>query len=277
MSHITHHTNPHTYDRYLAFALELSKRAGTEMMRQYNPFGFPAKTKPDQSAITTVDTHLNHMVIESVLQMFPDHDILAEEGSSMRHKSEYVWVCDPLDGTRQFAMGTPNFAFSIALTHRGRPVVGVIFEPYTHKLFQAVIGKGASMNGKVIRVSKKNKLADSLCFFTSSIRSAYNILNLVPTLIANTKRVYNFACCTVESNLVAAGHAEAVIYANDCAHDFAAVKVIVEEAGGKVTDLWGHEQRYDKPLRGVIVSNGHIHKQLVSLLQSTLKKQRYSE
>lgn len=265
------------HEQYLAFALKLSKRAGREMLRHFDAFGFPSKSKKDQSAVTTVDTLLNQLVIDAVHAAFPDHDILSEEGSSLGNNSDYVWVCDPLDGTRQFVMGIANFAFSIALTYKGKPVVGVIFEPYTKKLFQAVIGKGASMNGKVIRVSKKNKLADSLCFFTSSIRSAYNILNLVPTLIANTKRVYNFACCTVESNLVAAGHAEAVIYANDCAHDFAAVKVIVEEAGGKVTDLWGHEQRYDKPLRGVIVSNGHIHKQLVSLLQSTLKKQRYSE
>jgi fructose-1,6-bisphosphatase/inositol monophosphatase family enzyme len=261
------------FDDHLAFALKLSKRAGREMLKYFDPFGFPSKSKKDQSAVTTVDTLLNQLVIDAVHSAFPDHDILSEEGSSMGNDSEYVWVCDPLDGTRQFSMGTANFAFSIALTHKGRPVVGVIYEPYTGKLFQAVIGKGAQLNGKPIHVSKKNKLADSLCFFTSSIRSAYNILGFIPILIAHAKRVYNFACCTVESDLVASGLAEAVIYANDSAHDFAAVKVIVEEAGGKVTDLWGHEQRYDKPLRGVIVSNGHIHKQLISLLHSTLKKQ----
>lgn len=264
-----------TYSKYLAFALDISDRAGAEMLKRFSPFGFPAKAKSDQSAITVVDTLLNKMVIEAVHNNFPDHDILSEEGSSSENNSDYVWVCDPLDGTRQFSMGTANFAFSIALTYKGKPVLGVIYEPYTGKLFQAIIGKGARMNGKRIHVNKKNRLSDSLCFFTSSIRSTYNILGFIPILIAHTKRVYNFACCTVEGNLVASGLAEGVIYANNSAHDFAAVKIIIEEAGGKVTDLWGHEQRYDKPIKGVIASNGHIHKQLISLLHTTLKKNRY--
>ena len=255
------------YTRHLSFALRLSKRAGDEMLRNFNPLGFPTKSKKDQSAITIVDTFLNQMVIDAIHTTFPDHDIVSEEGSSMDNNSDYVWVCDPLDGTRQFAMGVANFAFSIALTYQGKPILGVIFEPITNKLFQAVMGKGAQMNGHPIHVSRKNKLSDSLCFFTSSIRSAYNILGVIPILIAHTKRLYNFACCTVESDLVASGLAEAVVYANNSAHDFAAVKIIVEEAGGKVTDLWGQEQRYDKPLRGVVVSNGRVHTQLINLLQ----------
>jgi len=265
-----------SYNDYLTFALKLSKRAGREMLNHFNPLGFPAKSKKDQSAITIVDTLLNQLVIDAVHAKFPLHDILSEEGSSLGNKSDYVWVCDPLDGTRQFSMGTANFAFSIALTYKGKPILGVIFEPYMKKLFQAVVGQGARLNGKLIRVSKKNRLTDSLCFFNTRTRSTYNILGFIPILIAHAKRVYNLACCAVESNLVASGLAEAVVYANNSAHDFAAVKVIVEEAGGKVTDLWGHEQRYDKPLKGVVVSNGHVHKQLVSLLHITLEKQRYS-
>lgn len=277
MSNKTQNSNDkNSYEDYLTFALKLSKRAGREMLKHFNPLGFPTKSKKDQSAITIVDTFLNQLVIDAVHAKFPHHDILAEEGSSMENHSDYVWVCDPLDGTRQFSMGTANFAFSIALTHKGKPILGVIFEPYMKKLFQAVVGQGARLNGKLIRVSKKNRLVDSLCFFNSRTRSTYNILGFIPILIAHAKRVYNFACCTVESDLVASGLAEAVVYANNSAHDFAAVKVIVEEAGGKVTDLWGQEQRYDKPLKGVIVSNGHVHKQLISLLHSTLEKQRYS-
>lgn len=258
------------YDDYLAFALKLSDRAGRIMLKYFNLRGFPATSKKDQSAVTTVDIMLNKIVIDAVHTRFPDHDVLSEEGNSLGNNSDFVWVCDPLDGTRQFSMGTPNFAFSIALTYKGKPVVGVIFEPYTKKLFQAVVGKGARLNGKIIHVSKKNKLSDSLCFFTSSIRSTYNILGFIPVLIAHSKRVYNFACCTVESNLVASGLAEAVIYANNAAHDFAAIKIIVEEAGGTVTDLWGLSQRYDKPLKGALVSNGYLQRQLLSLIRSVL-------
>jgi len=264
-----------SYNEHLAFALSLSKRAGRVMLKHFNPLGFPAKSKKDQSAITIVDTFLNQLVIDAVHAKFPHHDILAEEGSSMENNSDYVWVCDPLDGTRQFSMGTANFAFSIALTYKGKPVLGVIFEPYMKKLFQALIGQGTRLNGKLIHVSKKNRLTDSLCFLNTRTRSTYNILGFIPILIAHTKRVYNFACCTLEGDLVASGLAEGVIFANDSAHDFAALKVIIEEAGGKVTDLWGHEQRYDRPLKGVVASNGHIHKQLISLLNTTLKKNRY--
>ncbi len=263
------------YNEYLAFALKLSKRAGREMMKYYNPHGFPTTMKKDKSVVTEVDTLLNRMVIQAVHAEYPHHDILAEEESSLENNSEFVWVCDPIDGTRQFSMGTANFSFSIALTYQGKSVLGVIFEPFTKKLYTATIGKGAYLNDVKIHVNAKNRLADSLCFFTASTRSKYNILGFIPILIAHTKRVYNFACCTVESNLVASGLAEGVVYANNSAHDFAAVKVIVEEAGGKVTDLWGNDQRYDQSLRGVIVSNGHIHKQLVALLQSTLAKQPY--
>lgn len=262
----------HDYGEYFVFASRLSKRAGREMLKRFDPMGFPAKVKADMSAVTEVDLYLNQLVIDAVHARFPQHDILAEEGSSLKNKSDYVWVCDPLDGTRQFAMGTANFAFSLALTYRGEPVLGVIYEPYTNKLFHAIKGKGAMRNNKRIHVSKKNKLSDSLCFFTSSIRSTYNILGLIPILIANAKRVYNFACCTVESDLVASGFAEAVIYANNSAHDFAAVKIIVEEAGGKVTDLWGNEQRYDQPIKGVIVSNGLVHQQLLRLVRRSLQQ-----
>ena len=153
-------------------------------MQHYNPLGFPTTMKKDKSVVTEVDTFLNQMVIDVVHTTYPHHDVLAEEGSSLRNDSEYVWVCDPIDGTRQFSMGTANFAFSLALTYRGKSVLGVIYEPFTKKLFTAVIGKGAYLNGTKIHVNARNRLSDSLCFFTASIRSKYNILG--------------FACCQVE-------------------------------------------------------------------------------
>ena len=263
------------YDGFLAFAVALSKRAGREMMRHYSPLGFPTTMKKDKSVVTVVDTLLNRMVIEAIHATYPQHDVLAEEESSLQNKGDFVWVCDPIDGTRQFSMGTANFSFSIGLTYRGISVLGVIYEPFTKKLYTAVAGKGAYLNGTKIHVNTKNRLSDSLCFFTASIRSRYNILGFVPLLIAHTKRVYNFACCTVEGNLVASGLAEGLVYANNSAHDFAALKVILEEAGGKITDLWGNDQRYDRPLKGVVLSNGRIHTQLIKLLKDTLAHNPY--
>lgn len=262
------------YLAYRDFAIHLARSAGAHMMKHHGPFGFPMTTKNNRSALTAIDTALNAKVIETITHTYPDHSVLAEEGNSINQTSEYVWVCDPLDGTRQFAMGTATFAFSLALVYQGNPVIGVIYEPYTNKLYEAVKGEGACLNGNRIKVSKKNKLQDALCFFASNPHSRYNILALAPMLIAHTKRVYNIGSCAVEGGLVASGMAETVIYANDGAHDFAAIKIIVEEAGGTVTDLWGASQRYDNPLKGALVSNGLIHRQLLHLVQKTLDTKR---
>jgi fructose-1,6-bisphosphatase/inositol monophosphatase family enzyme len=252
---------------YKNFVINLVSRVG-EIMRNDFRLGMQKGWKEDNTPVTATDIAINKLVIEEIRKSFPEHSVLGEEDGN-QGKSDLVWVCDPLDGTVPFSHGYPIFVFSIALTRKGKSVLGAIYDPVMDRLAFAEKGKGAFLNNKKITVSQKNDFANALINLDADYR-----LPLRQRLIQKEVFATTLYSAVYGGLLVACGEFVAEIYDYNKPWDGAAVKVIVEEAGGKVTDLLGNEQRYDQPINGFIASNGPLHNELVELIKSTPTSER---
>ena len=258
-------------EEYLEFAKEIALHAG-EVMRKYFKEDNGASYKWDDTIVTKADTEINHYLIERVKETYPTHSVDGEEEKF--GKSDYVWICDPVDGTAMYARHVPVAVFSLALVIDGKPMVGVIYDPFTDNLYSAIKGKGAYRNGEAIHVSDIS-LEDkrSVSNFDMWPKSPYNIFDALKEL---GKKTYFVAIGSVihASICVATGDFNVAIFPGtknkNC--DIAAAKVIVEEAGGKVTDLFGQEQRYDQDINGALISNGLVHEEVIEVLKETIKE-----
>lgn len=254
---------------YEKFVVELSRRVG-KIIKENFTFGMKKKWKIDNSPLTVTDIAINKLVINTIKKKFPDHNILAEEGSNYSGKNLYVWVCDPLDGTIPFSHGVPICVFSLALTYKGQSILGVVYDPFMDRMFFAEKGKGSFLNRKKIVVSANAEIKNSL-FGIASGKAQYDFLPLVKAMRKRHAKIVDFGSITYTGVLVANGEFAGTIFPGHKSHDTAALKVIVEEAGGRVTDIFGNEQRYDRDIRGHLVSNGKLHDKLLRIIRATVK------
>lgn len=250
------------YEKELAFAKELAYEAG-EIMKKYYRVDQQVETKVDDTPVTIADKQVNDLVIEHIKAMFPDDGVMGEEASwhADRHR---LWVCDPIDGTIGYTMRIPTSMFSLALVIDGKPVIAVTYNPRVDELYHAVLGEGAFMNDQSINVSARS-WGEDVRITTSSHESIFRSKELVKELSKQRVFVHALLGLVHQGCLIAEGAIEGRIFSYHGAHDIAAVKLIIEEAGGKVTDLDGNEQRYDQPINGAIMSNGLIHDKLLEL------------
>lgn len=235
-------------------------------MRQY--FRSDAKQidiKDNHTKVTIADKQINQLVIDRVGQSYPQHGVNGEEASVNEHL-EQVWVCDPIDGTNGFITGEPTSVFSLAFVEDGVPTVAVVYDPYQDRLYSAIRGEGAECNGTRLRVSTRG-MTTSTILGPGSFREVERTQTFLRALADRGASVRTFGGLVFKGCLLAEGRVEGFVFPGRGAHDIAAVKLIVEEAGGRVTDLIGHEQRYDRPIRGAIVSNGVIHDELLHAVQ----------
>jgi fructose-1,6-bisphosphatase/inositol monophosphatase family enzyme len=251
---------------YLEFAKRLALEAG-KIIKQNFVIGMDKEWKTDTTPVTSADTTINKMVIDKVSEQFPNHSVHGEEGDKLG-TSEYQWVCDPVDGTMPFSHGVQIATFALGLVKNGEPIVGVVYDPFMDRLFWAVKGQGAYLNNKKISVSDgdfSNALIDLEGFPSTKpvIEASARFIDMLNKKGAHTTVLWSgiLPCA-----LVAAGQYTACIYNVPKPEEGAAIKILIEEAGGKVTDLFGNEQRYDQPVKGVLASNGKVHKQLVDML-----------
>ena len=253
-------------EKYLEFAKDIARAAG-EITRKYFYGENGAGYKYDQTIVTKADTEINSYLIERVRETFPDHAVDGEE--EQFGKSEYVWVCDPVDGTAMYARHIPVSVFSLALVKDGRPIVGVIYDSFTDNMYWATLGGGAYRNGEKINVSPL-PFSDmrTIANIDSWPAAEYNLWEVYRELGKKTYLV-GLGSIIRAASCVACGDFVAAIFPGtkhkNC--DIAAAKVIVEEAGGKVTDLLGREQRYDRDIEGALISNGIVHKETLEVIR----------
>jgi fructose-1,6-bisphosphatase/inositol monophosphatase family enzyme len=249
---------------YLEFAKRLALQAGDIMLQHFHD-DVEQHEKDDKTIVTVADEAINQLVIDEVERAYPEHSVFGEEASSDKH-SEFAWVCDPIDGTVPYSKGLPVSVFSLALVQDGVPIVGVVYDPFMKRLYSAIKGGGAFLNDKPIKVSGIGLERHAIVNVEWWPEAEYDIDTLCHQLSLDTKAyVLHLGTVIDAACYVAAGRYEACIFAgtNGKNVDIAAVKVIVEEAGGKVTDLFGNEQRYDGDIKGAVISNGKIHTDLV--------------
>jgi len=260
-------------NEYLEFAKDIALEAGNIMLKYFN-INDISNYKEDNTIVTLADEEINEYLINEVKEKYPTHSVDGEEQSY--GASNHVWVCDPIDGTSMFTMEVPTAVFSVALVIDGKPIVGVVYDPFLKNLYYATLGSGAYKNDKKISVNNiKLDEVKSISDFENCGNSPYNLYETVIKL--ESKK--NFVCIgsvTRACVAVADGKFNLVLFAGtkkkNC--DIAAVKVIVEEAGGKVTDLFGDEQRYDQDINGAIISNNYVHDDVAKITNELLKNER---
>lgn len=254
---------------YLQFAKDIAYKAGEIMIKYFNQFN-DSNYKEDNTIVTIADKEINKYLINEVREKFGTHSVDGEEESN--GKSNLVWVCDPIDGTALYARQIYNSVFSLALVENGEPIIGVIYDPFMDNMYHAIKGQGAYQNDKKIEVNNL-KLNDkrSISHYDMWPNSEYNIYDIIKELGENSYFI-SIGSIAKASTEVAKGNFTLALFPGtkhkNC--DIAAAKIIVEEAGGKVTDLFGNVQKYDKDINGAIISNGIIHQEIISIIKKHL-------
>ncbi|MGF7228696.1 MAG: inositol monophosphatase family protein [Candidatus Saccharibacteria bacterium] len=250
-------------DTLLQFATTMAQDAGDIMRDLFFEHDKGTQIKADNSPVTKADTEINQLLIERVNAQFPECGVLGEEASDRQTNQRDVWVCDPIDGTAGFILGIPTAMFSLAFVRDGVPIIGVAYDPFLDRMYTAVVGKGAFCNGEQLHV-------DPVPFNKATVvgPSTLKDLDLTRELFTDIQnkgaQIALIAGGVYKGCLLASGRLHGRLFAGGGEHDIAAVKVIVEEAGGKVTDIEGNDQRYDQRINGAILSNGTIHDELVA-------------
>lgn len=261
------------YEKELQFARDIAYKAGEIIKNNFVAIGGTEKIwKYDNSPVTETDLAINKMVLEGIQQAFPGHSLLGEEESSETLDTEFVWVCDPVDGTIPFSHGLPTSCFTLALCRDGVPVLGIGFDPYMNRMYWAIKGEGAFVNETRIQVSGQATFDKGYININKWQRSLYDIYPALGKLQEIGVESLEVGSCIYAGCLVASGQFLANVFPGKTAWDIAALKVIVEEAGGKVTDFHGQDQRYDREINGAIISNGLVHEQLVEFFTKYGKK-----
>jgi myo-inositol-1(or 4)-monophosphatase len=226
--------------------------------------------KGDADLVTVADRKSEALILERIRKQFPTHDVMGEEGTRIESGSDYKWYVDPLDGTTNFAHGFPVFCVSLAVEYRGRRVAGVIYDPTRDEMFAAELGKGALLNGQSIHVSATSRLAECLVGtgFPSQKRHKSPNIYFYHQLTLRTHGVRRAGSAALDLCNVACGRFDGFWEFNLNPWDTAAGVLIVEEAGGRVTNFSGGPFRLDS--RETLASNGLVHDALIAEFQAIL-------
>jgi histidinol-phosphatase len=254
---------PHS--EFLATALEAA-RAAADVIRHYYQSNLAIKIKADKSPVTVADVETEQAIRSILAAKFPGHGFYGEETGTSALDAEYVWIVDPIDGTKAFVREYPMFSTQIALMRRGRLVVGVSSAPAYGELAYGEIGVGAWLNDRPIRVSDVSEVGDA-ALSTGNLKS----LATGPQwpafgrLVGRLGRIRGYGDF-LQYHLLAAGRIDAVIESDVNVLDVGACAVIVEAAGGRFTDLDGAP--FGLASRTVLASNGRMHAPVLAALRA---------
>lgn len=252
-------------EKFLEVAVQAAREAGAILRAEFSrPKTISYKGEVD--LVTESDRRSEAVVIARLREHFPEHSIVAEEGGGgAAAGAKYCWQVDPLDGTTNFAHGYPCFAVSIGLLEEGEPIVAAVLNPVSDELFTAVRGQGAFLNGKPMRVSRVERLSESLVctgFPPRHRRNSAN-MNYYWEFTLRSHGVRRDGSAALDLCSVACGRFDAFWEFGLNSWDTAAGMLLVTEAGGMVSDLSGGPYRPGG--REILASNGLIHAEMMQV------------
>jgi myo-inositol-1(or 4)-monophosphatase len=249
---------------------EEAARAGGAIVARYFRDGIAMRDKDVSNLVSDADLEAEHAIVEVIRRVYPGHEVVGEESHVGDPTAEHVWVVDPLDGTNNFAHKIPQFAVSVAYYHRGNPEVGVIFNPVRDDWHVAVRGQGAFLNGERVRVGTQATLSEVLVgvgFYYD--RGA--MMEATLEAVGDLKRdrhihgIRRFGAATLDLCMVALGQLGAYFEFTLSPWDFAAGRLFVEEAGGRVTDCRGRPLPLAKS--SILATNGLLHEAMLDAVR----------
>ncbi len=254
-----------THD-FLPGMTEIAREAGALLMEFFRQ-RVTVEYKGEADLVTVADRKSELLIRERLHERWPSFDILGEEGGLQDTGSDYRWYVDPLDGTTNFAHGFPVFCVSMGLDYKGERIAGVIYDPTRDELFAAERGGGAFLNQQPIRVSKVARLAECLVAtgFPSHKRHKNPNIFFYHQITLHTHGVRRAGSAALDLCYVACGRLDGFWEFNLNPWDTAAGVLMVQEAGGKVSDFKGGPFQLDS--RETLASNGLVHEQLLSEIE----------
>jgi histidinol phosphatase-like enzyme (inositol monophosphatase family) len=251
-------------DGLIDLAERLADAAGA-VARRYFRTGLDADDKADLSPVTIADREAESAMRALLAEQAPGHGVIGEEHGRENEGAEYVWVLDPIDGTKAFITGKPLFGTLIALMHRGKPVLGIIDQPILGERWIGAAGRATTFCGKPARVRACSGLARARLsttgpqYFAEAGRRAFE-------RVASRAKLLSYGGDCYQYGLVASGCVDVVIESGLKLHDFAALVPVIEGAGGIVTDWQGRPM--DASSGGDVVAAGdaRVHAEVVAAL-----------
>jgi myo-inositol-1(or 4)-monophosphatase len=243
-------------------------QAGAAQIQHFFNGPFKISNKEGINNLVTEADHAAEKAIIEVIQAdYPEHFILSEETGELKTDSEYKWIIDPIDGTVNFANGIPLCCVSIGIEKEGQMVMGAVYNPFMNEMFFAQKGFGASLNDKKISVSNKTEVIKS-CLVTgfpyTYLDAPNGPIQVFEKLVRKGIPVRRLGSAAIDLCWVAAGRFDGFYEHNLQAWDSAAGFLMVEEAGGKVTDFKGDHYSPYQP--HIIATNGKIHDELLKVV-----------
>jgi len=232
-------------------------------------------TKDHNSLVTYVDQTAEKKIVAKLQELLPDASFITEEDTVKQEAGNLVWIIDPLDGTTNFLQKIPHFAVSIALRRDEDIVLGVVFDVMREECFSAVKGEGAFVNDRKISVSQKDSIDECVLATGFPYSKSLNFKPLVNTLehwMLHARGIRRFGAAALDLCFVAAGRIDCYYELKLNIWDVAAGMLIVEEAGGTLSDYNGGDSFREG--NQVVASNGYIHPYILNILQQNFKTSR---
>ncbi len=244
--------------------LNAAKLAGMVLLRYYGN-NEKIRQKPNKSLVSKADMEADKAIIRIIKNNFPDHSIISEETGFEDNNSDYKWVIDPIDGTHNFLRKIPIVGISIALEYKNEVVIGVLEFPLLKLTAFAEKGKGAYLNGKKLKVSTNKSIIHSFILYEFVSGTRHKTLRFLKKLSKETVNIRNFGAAIYDLLLIASGQCDAFVIFTTNEWDIAAGMLLIQEAGGKVTDLKGN--RCSPSNGSFLISNGRLHNKLLNYLK----------
>ncbi|MBI5122309.1 inositol monophosphatase [Candidatus Roizmanbacteria bacterium] len=258
------------YKAELEFAKDIALKAGEIITKNF--LHSTITTKSNLTPVTETDLAVSKLVIEEVKKNFPNHEVFDEELQHEKNDAEYLWICDPVDGTIPFSHHIPTSMFSLALCRNGEPVVAVTYDPFMKRLLYTKTGLPSFMNEKEINIKPGKFISGEFIFGIPYWNKDFDTNKYFKLIFDKKIRVTYVESIVYQSMLVATGISKALVIIAASPWDRAAAKMIIENAGGICTDendqrlpVFGNPQYF-------IATNKEVHEEVMEIVQKCLRK-----
>jgi len=248
------------------FIQSITKEAGKKLLQYFKKENQLIRLRgTSKEIVTKYDKLIDRFLVQKIQREFPDHSILSEEGGWVRRKKEFLWIVDSLDGSGNFANKNPLFSVCVCLCLKGEPFLSAIYAPAINEFYYAKKSNGAYLNGRKIGVSQISKLRESyIVYCDGNEKNKKRIAKIFFEIYPKVTELRKIGSAGIESAWVAAGRVDGYYTTKIDPWDVSAGVLLVEEAGGKVSDFKGNPWKVKRS--DLIFSNKKIHRSLIKLL-----------